>query len=116
LFFKDLYGGGTGTTSADVSMQGLYSYELVAGEPAIPRVRLPINLLTPSPSVVSPDVRPDFITPFAAVVEDWRATNKPTTGGAARIEIELKVFGAIGDAKQPLILVGELTHDVSGGG
>jgi hypothetical protein len=23
LFFKDLYGGGTGTTSADVSMQGL---------------------------------------------------------------------------------------------
>jgi hypothetical protein len=116
LFFKDLYGGGTGTTSADVSMQGLYSYELVAGEPAIPRVRLPINLLTPSPSVVSPDVKPNFITPFAAVVDDWRATNKPTTAGAARIEIELKVFGAIGDAKQPLILVGALTHDVSGGG
>jgi hypothetical protein len=116
LFFKDLYGGGTGTTSADVSMQGLYSYELIAGEPAIPRVRLPINLLTPSPSVVSPDVKPDFITPFAAVVDDWRKTNKPTTGGAARIEIELKVFGAIGDAKQPLIQVGQLIHDVSGAG
>jgi hypothetical protein len=86
------------------------------GEPAIPRVRLPINPPTPSPSAVSPDVKPDFITPFAAVVDHWRTTNKPTTGGAARIEIELKVFGAIGDARQPLILVGQLTHGVSSAG
>ncbi|HEX8640831.1 MAG TPA: hypothetical protein VF704_06710 [Allosphingosinicella sp.] len=116
LFFADLYGGGKGATEAEVSMQGLYSYELVAGEPAIPRVRLPVNLLTPSPSVVSRDVKPDFITPFATVVDDWRKTNQPTTAGAACIEIELKVFGAIGDARQPLILVGRLTHDVSDGG
>jgi len=115
LFFKELYTGGAGT-AADVSMQGLYSYELVAGQPSIPRVRLPVNLLTPSPSVVDPNVKPDFITPFATVVDDWRAANQPTTGGAARVEIELKIFGAVGEAKQPLIQVGELTHEVSGGG
>lgn len=111
LFFQQLYTGGAGT-AADVSMQGLYSYELVAGQPAIPRVRLPVNLLTPSPSVVDPTVKPDFITPFATVVGNWRAANQPTTGGNARVEIELKVFGAIGDAKQPLIQVGQLTHYV----
>lgn len=83
------------------------------GDPAIPRVRLPINLLTPSPSVVDPAVKPDFIGPFAAVVADWRVTQDPTTGGAARVEIELKVFGAVGDARQPLIQVGQLLHDVS---
>jgi hypothetical protein len=74
---------------------------------------LPINLLTPSPSTVDPKVKPDFIAPFAKVVDDWRALNKPTTGGNARIEIELKVFGAVGDAKQPLIQVAQLTHDVT---
>ena len=47
-------------------------------------------------------------------VGEWRAANKPTTGGAARIDIELKVFGATEDAKQPLITVQQLTHDVSG--
>jgi len=83
------------------------------GNPAIPRVRLPINLLTPSPSVVDPAIKPDFIGPFAAVVADWRVTQDPTTGGAARVEIELKVFGAVGDARQPLIQVGQLLHDVS---
>ncbi len=112
LFFKGLYKGGT-KTGADVSMQGLYSYELVAGQPAIPRVKLPINLLTPSPSTVDSDVKPAFITPFASVVDDWRKTNQPTTDGNARVEIELKVFGAVGDAKQPLIQVGQLTQDVS---
>jgi hypothetical protein len=112
LFFQGLYAGGAGT-GADVSMQGLYSYELVAGQPAIPRVRLPISLLTPSPSIVDPTVKPDFITPFATVVDDWRALNQPTTGGGARVEIELKVFGAVGDAKQPLIQVGQVTHDVT---
>jgi hypothetical protein len=112
LFFAGLYAGDAGT-SADVSMQGLYSYELVAAQPSIPRVRLPINLLTPSPSTVDPKVKPDFIAPFAKVVDDWRALNQPTTGGNARIEIELKVFGAVGDAKQPLIQVAQLTHDVA---
>ena len=113
LFFKGLYGGGAGRTSADVSMQGLYSYDLVAGTPALPRIRLPISFLTPSPSVVSGDIKPDFITPFAKVVGNWRTANKPTTGGGAQVDIELRVFGAIGDAKQPLITVGRLTHDVS---
>ena len=111
-FFRGLYSAGTGQTSVDVSMQGLYSYLLVAGDAGIPRVQLPITLLTPSPSVVSPDVKPDFIAPFAAVVDDWRATNRPTVAGDARVDIELKVFGTTGNARQPLIAVRRLTQDV----
>lgn len=110
-FFKSLYAGDA-KTAVDVSMQGLYSYELVSGQPSFPRVRLPINLLTPSPCMVDPDVKPDFIAPFATVVSDWRATHGPTTDGAARLEIELKVFGAVGEAKQPLIQIGRMTQDV----
>lgn len=112
-FFVSLYGGGTGKTSADVSMQGRYSYALVPGEQAIPRVQLPVSFLPPSPSVVSPDVKPDFITPFAAAIGDWRKTTLPTTEGEARVDIELKLFGAIEDAKQPLIQVASLTQDVN---
>ncbi|MET3709494.1 hypothetical protein ABIC65_000174 [Sphingomonas trueperi] len=111
LFFRQLYSGDA-KTAADVSMQGLYSYALVADHPGIPRVRLPINLLTPSPSVVDPTVQPPFVAPFAKVIADWRATNQPTTDGAARVEIELKVFGAIGEAKQPLIQIGQVTSRV----
>lgn len=112
-FFKGLYAGGTGKTSADVSMQGLYSYELIPDDASIPRVRVPINLLTPSPSIVSAEETPVFVAPFAKAVDDWRATNQPTTLGDARVDIELKVFGTIGEARQPLIAIAEVTYDIA---
>ncbi|WP_316196939.1 LysM domain-containing protein [Bradyrhizobium sp. SZCCHNS3053] len=112
-FFAGLYADGNGSTSDEVAMQGMYSYEVVAGQPAIPRVRLPINLLTPTPSAVDPGVKPPFVAPFAQMIDTWRATTKPTTSGHARVEIELKVFGGVGDATQPLIQVGRLTHDIA---
>ncbi|XUM20580.1 hypothetical protein ACRAVF_24040 [Bradyrhizobium oligotrophicum S58] len=76
-------------------------------------MRLPINLLTPTPSVVDPDVKPTFVAPFAQMIDTWRGMTKPTTAGHARVEIELKVFGGVGDATQPLIQVGRLTHEVA---
>lgn len=57
-----------------------------------------------------------IVAPFAKMIDDWRASRQPVTTGNARIEIELKVFGATTEAKQPLIQVRELTHGVSDGG
>lgn len=111
LFFKDLFAGDAGTT-VDVSMQGLYSYNLVPNLPKIPPVRLPINLLTPSPASVVWNIKPPFITPFAAVIDHWLTINQPTREGNPSIQIELKIFAAVGDAKQPLIQIAQLLHNV----
>ncbi|NER45737.1 MAG: peptidoglycan-binding protein [Symploca sp. SIO1A3] len=113
-FFADLYQGGNGTTEVSVAMEGAYSYSLVPSVQDIPRVNLPINLLTPDLSVVNPRVQPDFVSPFAATIEEWRETHQPTLDGSPQIDIELKVFGETA-TKQPLIYVQSVEHTIRQG-
>jgi hypothetical protein len=43
-------------------------------------------------------------------VDQWITLQKPTTGGSAQVNFDLKVFGQ--SEKQPLVVVDDLFHNV----
>jgi LysM repeat protein len=112
-FFESLFSGGDGTTSVEVSMSGGYSYQLIAGNAELPRISLPITLMPPTAAPVSSAAPPPFTAPFAAVVDEWRKTNHPTTDGDPQVNIGLQLFGGT-SAKQPLITIADLHAAVDG--
>jgi hypothetical protein len=88
-------------------MEGGYSYAI---QPQLPRIALPVCLLPPTEAVVVSDPAPAFAAELAGVVDQWITLQKPTTGGSAQVNFDLKVFGQ--REKQPLVVVDDLFHNV----
>ena len=107
VFFAELFTGGTGTVSVEVSMEGGYSYSI---QPQLPRIALPVCLLPPTEAVVVSDPAPSFAAEIAGVVDQWISQQQPTTSGSAQVNFDLKVFGQ--SEKQPLVVVDDLFHNV----
>jgi hypothetical protein len=109
-FFAGLFTGGDGTVSVEATMTGMYNYQMQTGFP----VSLPICLLPPVETPVSPTMIPTFTSVVAAAVADWIKQQHPTTGGNAQVGFKLTLFGS--EEKQPLMVIDDLYHAVSGNG
>ena len=114
-FYEELFSGGDGSTSVDVSMSGAYSYQLIPGNVQLPRVSLPVTLMPPTETPVSSSAPPAFTAPFAATVDAWQAATQPTTSGDPQVNIGMQAFGGT-SAKQPLLSVANLYASVEAKG
>lgn len=103
-FFKALFTGGTGSTTADITLSGNYSY-LIASD--LPRISLPINMLPPTEVIVNPEVTPSFNKAIADTINLWYEKQQPTQQGTPQINFNLHVFGGA-QSKQPLLVIKNL--------
>ncbi|WP_266156565.1 lytic transglycosylase [Dyella silvatica] len=107
-FYAALFSGGDGKIDSSVTMTSAYSYHLI---PGVPRTVLPIGMLPPADVPVVPTPPPAFVPPFAALIDDWLATQDPTRTGEPQLNFALTVF-ATTVARQPLLVVNDLARTV----
>lgn len=108
-FFAQLFKGGDGSVTVEASMTGTYSYEMNSGF----EITLPVCLLPPVETQVSPAVTPSFTGVVVNAMDEWVASEHPAKT-AARINFKLTMFGS--NEKQPLLVIDDLYQEVASGG
>lgn len=108
-FYAALFAGGDGSIATGVAMTGAYSYRLIAGAP---RTVLPIAMVPPTDTPVTPAAAPAFVAPFAELIDTWIAAQAPTLQGEPQLDFTATLFATTG-ARQPILVVHDLPRTVS---
>ncbi|MBT2117094.1 LysM peptidoglycan-binding domain-containing protein [Dyella sp. LX-66] len=103
-FYAALFTGGNGTIDTSAAMTGAYSYRVI---PGVPRTVLPISMVPPMDTPVTPTPAPAFVAPFAGMIDEWLAIEDPTRKGDAQLNYTLTLFATTA-ARQPLLVVSDL--------
>ena len=114
-FFESLLGAAAGQ-EVEVSMATSFSYRLLPSMTDFPYTTLPVILLPPTSTVVTPGTPPSFVAPFSEGVNMWLKANAPILNATSKLVTELVVFAGLGDQsgqQLPLLTIRGLYIDAS---
>jgi len=107
-FFKLLFKDAPGEEVV-VKMECTFSYSLVPDLKDMPRIKLPVKLLAPTPYTIEADKQPDFVLSLSKVVEQWKAAQNPVINESSQLNFSLEVFAGNNSLRQmPLFSLGNL--------